>query len=99
LLVRNPHFKPDEEDEELCHAVFATDTLGFSPEWFARTSGELYLAGLNSTTIPLPDVATEVKASKESIDQLKACARAMMVGVPGKDFEVLREGLVCPPRP
>jgi hypothetical protein len=92
--VRNPHFKPDNEDGELCHAVFATDTLGFSPEFFARTGGELYLAGLNSTTIPLPDVATEVRPSKQAIDQLKACARAMMVGVPGREFEVLREGLV-----
>jgi hypothetical protein len=95
LLVRNPHFKPDETDKELCHAVFATDTLGFSPEWFARTGGELYLAGLNSTIIPLPDIATEVKASDQSINQLKACARAMIVGAPGKEFEILREGLVC----
>lgn len=86
---------PDDADKELCHAVFATDTLGFSPEWFARTGGELYLAGLNCTMIPLPDVATEVKASDKAISQLKACARAMMVGVPGREFEVLREGLVC----
>jgi hypothetical protein len=78
----------------LCHAVFATDTLGFSPEWFARAGGELYLAGLTTTTIPLPDVATEVKASGESINQLKICARAMIAGVPGQDFEVLREALV-----
>jgi hypothetical protein len=44
--------------------------------------------------IPLPDVASDVHASDEPIKQLKACAKAMMVGVPGKDFEVLREGLV-----
>ncbi|KAF2828732.1 FAD dependent oxidoreductase-like protein superfamily [Ophiobolus disseminans] len=97
LLVRNPHFKPDKADTELCHAVFATDTLGFSPEWFARKGGELYLAGLNSTTIPLPDVATQVKASEQAISQLKACAKAMMAGVPGKEFEVLREGLCFRP--
>jgi hypothetical protein len=95
LLVRNPHFKPDEPDREVCHAVFATDTLGFSPEWFARTGGELYLAGLTTTILPLPEAGTQVQASQESIEQLKACARAMMVGVPGKAFEVLREGLVC----
>jgi glycine/D-amino acid oxidase-like deaminating enzyme len=94
LLVRNPHFKPNDTDKETCHAVFATDTLGFSPEWFARTGGELYLAGLTSTTTPLPDVATEVKASEKAIEQLKACAMAMMEGVPGKRLEVLREGLV-----
>jgi hypothetical protein len=95
LLVRNPHFNPEEPDKERCHAVFATDTLGFSPEWFARTGGELYLAGLNSTMIPLPEVGTEVKASEKAIEQMTACARAMMMGVPGKEFEVLRESLVC----
>lgn len=95
--MRNPHFKADSEDEELCHAIFATDTMGFSPEFFARTGGELYLAGLNSTTIPLPDVATQVVPSETAIGQLKACAKAMMVGVPDKDIEVLREGLVCLP--
>jgi len=95
LLVRNPFFNPHELDEEVCHAVFATDTLGFSPEWFARIGGELYLAGLNSTSIPLPDVATDVVASEKAIDQLKNCAKVMMMdnGV-GKDIEVLRQGLV-----
>ncbi|KAH5264676.1 hypothetical protein HBI71_093060 [Parastagonospora nodorum] len=97
LLIRNPHFQPTEADNGSCHAVFATDTLGFSPEWFARTGGELYLAGLTTTTIPLPDVATEVKASGESLNQLKACARAMIAGVPGQDFEVLREALCFRP--
>jgi glycine/D-amino acid oxidase-like deaminating enzyme len=95
LLVRNPFFNPQELDKEVCHAVFATDTLGFSPEWFARIGGELYLAGLNSTSIPLPDVATDVVANEKSIGQLKSCARVMMVdNGSGKEFEVLRQGLV-----
>jgi hypothetical protein len=93
--VRNPHFNPTEPDKERCHAVFATDTLGFSPEWFARTGGELYLAGLTSTTIPLPEPGTVVEASEKAVEQMTACARAMMVGMPGKEVEVLREGLVC----
>jgi hypothetical protein len=59
--------------------------------------GELYLAGLNSTTISLPDVATDVKASGKAIEQLKMCAKAMLVRVPNKKLEVLREGLVCSP--
>jgi hypothetical protein len=89
--VRNPFFNPQELD----NAVFATDTLGFSPEWFARIGGELYLAGLNSTSIPLPDVATDVVASEKAIEQLKSCARAMMVdNGAGKEIEVLRQGLV-----
>lgn len=74
--------------------MFATDTLGFSPEWFARTGGELYLAGLNATNIPLPDLATDVKASAKAIEKLKECAKTMMLDVPGKELEVLREGLV-----
>ncbi|KAH7380665.1 FAD dependent oxidoreductase [Pyrenochaeta sp. MPI-SDFR-AT-0127] len=97
LLVRNPHFKPVELETEVCHAVFATDTLGFSPEWFARIGGELYLAGLNSTSIPLPEVATDVQASPKAIEQLKQCAKAMMVNAPGKEVEVLREGLCFRP--
>ncbi|RMZ71630.1 FAD dependent oxidoreductase superfamily [Pyrenophora seminiperda CCB06] len=97
LLIRNPHFKSEQLDEEVCHSVFATDTLGFSPEWFARLGGELYLAGLNSTSIPLPDVATDVKASEKAIEQMKQCARVMMTNVPGKDMEVLREGLCFRP--
>ena len=95
LLVRNPCFKPQELDKEVCHAVFATDTLGFSPEWFARIGGELYLAGLNSTTIPLPNIATEVVANDKAIEQLKSCAKVMMMDSgAGKDIEVLRQGLV-----
>jgi len=98
LLVRNPCFKPHELDKEVCHAVFATDTLGFSPEWFARIGGELYLAGLNSTTIPLPNIATEVVANDKAIEQLKSCAKVMMMDSgAGKDIEVLRQGLCFRP--
>ncbi|KAL5120600.1 hypothetical protein ACEQ8H_001348 [Pleosporales sp. CAS-2024a] len=97
LLVRNPCYTVQDAGKELCHAVFATDTLGFSPEWFARTGGELYLTGLNQTAILLPDVATEVKASDEAISQLKACAKAMVAGVPANEVEVLREALCFRP--
>ena len=78
----------------MCHAVFATDTLGFSPEWFAREGGEIYLAGLNSTMIPLPEVATDVKVKPEAVKQLRDCAAAMLGTVDGKDVEVIRESLV-----
>jgi hypothetical protein len=46
--------------------------------------------------IPLPEVTSEVKASEKAIDQMKACAAAMLKEVPDKEIEVLREGLVCP---
>ncbi|KAF2785965.1 FAD dependent oxidoreductase-like protein superfamily [Melanomma pulvis-pyrius CBS 109.77] len=91
LLLKNPLFKEDET--EVCHAVFATDTLGFSPEYFSRAGGEVYLAGLNSTMIPLPEVASDVKAVPEAIKQLRDCAVAMMGTVDGKEVEVTREAL------
>lgn len=75
--------------------MFATDTLGFSPEWFSRIGGELYLAGLNSTSIPLPDLATDVVPSEKAIGQLKSCAKVMMMdNGAGTEIEVLRQGLV-----
>lgn len=79
---------------EVCHAVFATDTLGFSPEWFSRIGGELYLAGLNSTTIPLPDAGEQAKPNPVAIEQMKQCAAEMIGAVDGKQMEVKREALV-----
>jgi glycine/D-amino acid oxidase-like deaminating enzyme len=81
----------------MCHAVFATDTLGFSPEWFSRAEGELYLAGLNSTTIPLPEVATDAKVIPEVVKQMRDCAAAMIGVVDDKGVEVLREALCFRP--
>ena len=96
LLVRNPFHQPTDSDTEVCHAVFATDSLGFSPEWFSRVGGELYLAGLNTTMMPLPETAMEVKAADEAIEKLKECAKEMIGAVDGKAMEVLRASLVCP---
>ncbi|KAF2019636.1 FAD dependent oxidoreductase [Aaosphaeria arxii CBS 175.79] len=96
LLLKNPFFK-ELDEEEMCHAIFATDTLGFSPEWFSRAGGEVYLAGLNSTQIPLPDQATEVKCNPEAIQQMKECAKAMMGTVDNKELESIRESLCFRP--
>jgi hypothetical protein len=79
--------------------VFATDSLGFSPEWFSRVGGELYLAGLNTTMMPLPETATEVKVVEEAVEKMKQCAAEMIGAVDGKPMEVLRESLVCPYHP
>jgi len=92
LLLRNHFHTPS--DEEICHAVFATDTLGFSPEYFSRAGGEVYLAGLNSTMIQLPETASDVKVIPEAIEQLKDCASRMMGTLEGREIEVLRESLV-----
>lgn len=92
LLIQNNSVQPNEE--EFCHAVFATDTLGFSPELFSRIGQEIFLAGLNTTLIPLPELATDAKVQPEAVQKLKDCAAVMINKVGGKDFEVMRESLV-----
>ena len=94
LLVRSPRWTKEMESGG-CHAVFATDTLGFSPELFSRVGEEVYIAGLNSATMKLPDRATDVKCLPEAIETLKAAA-ARFLGKPGAqdDLQVLRAGLV-----
>lgn len=96
LLVRNPSYDPsqDRADAEVCHALFATDNIGFSPELFSRVGGELYLAGLNSTMIALPEQTQDVKVDKEAIEQMRKCAAEMIGVADGKEMEILRESLV-----
>ena len=95
LLLQNPFFKTDEN--EVCHAVFATDTLGFSPELFSRADGEIYIAGLNTTQIPLPDVSVDAKVDPSAVKKLKDCAAEMLGSVnDGEELQVLRESLVRP---
>ncbi|KAF2205621.1 FAD dependent oxidoreductase-like protein superfamily [Delitschia confertaspora ATCC 74209] len=96
LLLRNPFFKPDEE--EVCHAVFATDTLGFSPELFSRLDGEIYIAGLNTTQIPLPEIPTDAKVTDAALKQLKHCADTMLgLADSTTELQVLRSSLCFRP--
>jgi glycine/D-amino acid oxidase-like deaminating enzyme len=60
LLVKSPRWLKEHEKNG-CHAVFATDTQGFSPEIFSRADEEIYLAGLNSSSIPLPKLPTDAR--------------------------------------
>lgn len=75
-----------------CHAVFTTDaSAGYSPELFSRMpDGHIYLAGLNSSSYPLPATANERVIDQASIKMLKGTAKRLL----GDDIEVLREG-VC----
>ncbi|KAF3901935.1 hypothetical protein ABW21_db0208006 [Orbilia brochopaga] len=77
IVVRTPIYQPQQEDDtgSDCHAVFAgIDGLAWHPELFSRVNGDIYLAGLNSSTIPLPDVATDVKAQTGDIEELVSLA-------------------------
>ncbi|KAK8194206.1 hypothetical protein M8818_007394 [Zalaria obscura] len=100
IVVRSPYLK--EEEEKGCHAIFSTSSAGFSPEVFSRVGGDIYVAGLNDSSLALPDKATEANISDDSIEQLKKVARDMLVreGVDeaeAKELEVVREGLCFRP--
>lgn len=112
LLVRSPRHTILHEHDQCkgkSHAVFTTlpeDDGGFSPEIFSREGAEIYIAGLNSTEIPLP---TRAEGSKASMDEQEmAKLRKVAVQFLGKlaenedttnedDLEILREGLCFRP--
>ncbi|TFY71451.1 hypothetical protein EVG20_g1568 [Dentipellis fragilis] len=62
-----------------CHAAFASDSgIGFAPEIFSRAAGDIYLAGLNTTTIPVPELATDAAPTEEGIKLLEQAARQLL---------------------
>lgn len=86
-----------------CHAVFTTHNEGFCPEMFSRVGGHIYFAGLNSSTLALPDaVAGKASPFRESLTQLLTAAREIVGsgdgnGEDGGNVEVVREGLCFRP--
>lgn len=76
-----------------CHAVFTNDPAGYSPEIFSRLSGEVWLGGYNSSTIPLPPLPTAATQSPEALEVLTKTAKALC----GRDVEVVRTGLCFRP--
>ncbi|KAI9803133.1 MAG: hypothetical protein M1833_001204 [Piccolia ochrophora] len=97
LVVRSPRWSENHEAQG-CHAVFTTDPAGFSPEIFSRVGGEIYIAGLNSNSIPLPKVATETEIDSDAIAHLRRVATKLL-GISGRgdDLSVVREGLCFRP--
>lgn len=97
LLIKSPRWL-EEHEKNGCHAVFATDTQGFSPEIFSRAGEQIFLGGLNSSSIPLPSLPTDAKTRPEDIERLKTVAKQML-GMPdqGDDLKILRESLCFRP--
>lgn len=96
LVLRSPRWTSEHEARG-CHAVFATDGSGFSPEVFSRIGGEIYIAGLNDLGLPLPDLATETEIDAKSIAKLTEVAKKML-SIPGSDdVEIVRDGLCFRP--
>lgn len=116
LVLRSPRHTEELERETYKHrsqAVFTTHpaSCGFSPEIFSRRGAEIYIAGLNSTQIPLPARAEGSKAliQRDKLQELKNVAVRLMGklaegslessdDIPNTDdLEVLREGLCFRP--
>lgn len=116
LVLRSPrHTLSHERDtyKGRSHAVFTTHprSCGFCPEVFSREGAEIYIAGLNSSDIPLPAQAEGSREimDKQEIQKLKAVAVRLMGklaegnleasdDIPNvDDLEVLREGLCFRP--
>ena len=98
LVVRSPRWKLEQESKG-CHAVFATDTHGFSPEIFSRIGEQIYIAGLNDASLRLPEIGKRMQPLEDAINTLKVVSREML-GLPERDeddLEVIREGLCFRP--
>ncbi|KAI0897238.1 FAD dependent oxidoreductase [Annulohypoxylon nitens] len=95
LVVKSPKWTKEHENQG-CHAVFLESQPGYSPEVFSRIGGHIYVAGLNSTTEPLPALPTDSKSaiSRDAIEKLRKTAQELL-GV--DDVEVVREGLCFRP--
>ncbi|KAE9987846.1 hypothetical protein EG328_001272 [Venturia inaequalis] len=96
LLVKSPRWTSTQECRG-CHAVFAADTIGFSPEIFSRLGEEIYIAGLNSKMMKLPDNAADVTTREEDIEKLRQAAREMLGVAPGGNLDIMRESLCFRP--
>jgi glycine/D-amino acid oxidase-like deaminating enzyme len=90
VVLRSPRWTAPEPATTGCHAIFTTDhDARFSPEIFSRAGGDIYLAGLNTTAIPVPELASEVQPEPASIEVLMRTARKLL----GDDeFEVQGTG-------
>lgn len=66
LVVRTPGFL-EGDGEVRCHSVYC-DLGDLAPEVYARREGVIYIAGVNSSAIPLPDLATAAKPQEAPIN-------------------------------
>lgn len=95
LVVRSPTWSKETSAD--CHAVFTTEESGYSPEIFSRAFGEIYVAGLNSSTVPLPGLPGEYKINENDMRILEKTAQKILATEKGKGLEIVRKGLCFRP--
>jgi glycine/D-amino acid oxidase-like deaminating enzyme len=97
IVVSSPRWTAELE-EKGCHAVFTSTRKSFSPEIFSRLGGHIYIAGLNSSTIPLPNLPGEQHLDSAAIESLKETATALLGSdADPDDLKIVREGLCFRP--
>ncbi|KAL4801783.1 FAD dependent oxidoreductase [Aspergillus unguis] len=115
LVVRSPRYTDTHEQNAsgTSHAVFTTHppSCGFSPEIFSREGAEIYIAGLNSREIPVPERVEDLKRywDETEMKKLKDVTVRLMGKLPSgqteanddvaneNDLDILREGLCLRP--
>lgn len=94
LVVRRPTAVKDDNNAASSYSLICK--LGeLERVVFSRENGEIYLAGVNSTTIPLPELATGATPEAASMGVLKKVAQDLIASE--TDLEVVREGLCFRP--
>ncbi|KOS20881.1 putative oxidoreductase [Escovopsis weberi] len=92
LVVRTP---PGTHHADATHAMFCA-VPAFSPEIFSRPSGVIYVAGLNSSTLPLPEPAGPASPVAADLQTLRTVA-AQLIDSGDAPLEILREALCFRP--
>ncbi|KAF7792859.1 hypothetical protein EIP86_003960 [Pleurotus ostreatoroseus] len=85
--------------DRVCHAIFTGDHAGYSPEIFSRLNGDIWLGGLNSSSIPLPPLASHAVPEASALATLLHTAHSLC-GTPGRDaasLQVVRSALCFRP--
>ncbi|ROT41001.1 FAD dependent oxidoreductase superfamily [Sodiomyces alkalinus F11] len=95
-LVFRPPQVPRGDPEPVSYSVYSTTEDGWSPELYARLDGNIYIAGINSATEPLPPLPSDAVIDAAKIRKLKETAGRMVSSFDqegnGADLEVVREG-------
>lgn len=94
LVVRSPNWVDEKEAD--CHAIFTAES-GYSPEIFSRANREIYIAGLNSSGIPLPNLPGESEVDADAIRTLRTTAKRLIVVEEDGNLEIVRKGLCFRP--
>jgi glycine/D-amino acid oxidase-like deaminating enzyme len=105
LTLRSPRWSPNALGGDECQAVYiSSPAMGFAPEIYSRYSGAegkhlIYIAGLNSSTLPLPTKATAAVPRGEDLETLKKVA-VQLLGMEGEeedDLKIEKEALCFRP--